>query len=105
MGDSSDSDMEWNEPFFRDCVDASSKIVIWVSRKQEPFTRFQMIEEQLIKDKKLGPEHCQKNFKKDTLDTILLGTANIRDKENGVACVTTRERVHFWLESCTPCDT
>jgi hypothetical protein len=43
--------------------------------------------------------------KKDTSDTILLGTANIRDKASGVACVTTRERVHLWLESCTPCYT
>jgi hypothetical protein len=41
MGDETDAEMEWNEPFFRDCFDL--KIVTWVSRKKKSFTRFQMI--------------------------------------------------------------
>ena len=45
--------MEWNEPFFRDCFDNTTKIVIWVSRKQKPFVRFQMIAQELIKEKKI----------------------------------------------------
>ena len=43
MGDASASEMEWNEPFFRDCFDNVAKIVNWFSRKQKSFTRFQMI--------------------------------------------------------------
>ncbi len=53
MGDVGDSEMEWNESFFRDCFDTTVKIVTWVSRKQKSFTRFQMITQQLIKDKKI----------------------------------------------------
>jgi hypothetical protein len=51
MGDAAASEMEWNEPFCRDCFDNTAKIVTWVSRKQEPFARFQMIAQQLIKEK------------------------------------------------------
>ena len=53
MGDATASEMEWNESFFRDCFDNTAKIVTWVSRKQKPFTRFQMIVQQLIKEKKI----------------------------------------------------
>ena len=47
------SQMESNEPFFRDCFDNAGKLVTWISRKQNPFTRFKMIT-QLIKDKKIS---------------------------------------------------
>ncbi len=47
------SQMEWNEPFFRDCFDNSGNLVTWISRKQNPFTRFKLIT-QLIKDKKIS---------------------------------------------------
>ena len=53
MGNAADSEMEWNEPFFRDCFDNTAKIVTWVSHKQKPFSRFQMITQQLIKEKKI----------------------------------------------------
>jgi hypothetical protein len=43
MGDVTASEMEWNEPFFRDCFDETAKIVTWVSHKQKLFARFQMI--------------------------------------------------------------
>ena len=45
--------MEWNEPFFRDCFDNTAKIVTWVSHNQKSFARFQMIVQQLIKEKKI----------------------------------------------------
>ena len=32
MGDVVSSEMEWNEPFCRDCFDNTTKIVNWVSR-------------------------------------------------------------------------
>ncbi len=38
MGDTVVSEMEWNESFFRDCFDNTTKIVNWVSRKEKPFT-------------------------------------------------------------------
>jgi hypothetical protein len=44
--------MEWNEPFFRDCFDNTGKIVTVISLKQNPFVRFKMIS-QLIQDKKI----------------------------------------------------
>ena len=44
--------MEWNEPFFRDCFDNTGKIVTVISLKQKPFVRFKMIS-QLIQDKKI----------------------------------------------------
>ena len=53
MGDAAASEMEWNEPFFRDCFDNTAKIVTWVSHKQKPFARFQIISQQLIKEKKI----------------------------------------------------
>ena len=53
MGDTTISEMEWNEPFFGDCFDNTVKIVTWVSHKQKPFTRFQMIVQQLMKEKKI----------------------------------------------------
>ncbi len=31
MGDTPVSEMEWNEPFFRDCFDNVDKVVTWVS--------------------------------------------------------------------------
>ena len=37
MGDAAASEMEWNEPFFRDCFDNAAKIVNWISHKQKPF--------------------------------------------------------------------
>ena len=47
------SQMECNEPFFRDCFDNTGKLVTWVSHKQEPFARFKMIS-QVIKVKKIS---------------------------------------------------
>ncbi len=51
MGDTVVSEMEWNT-FFRDCFDNTAKIVNF-SRNQKPFTRFQMIAQQDIKEKKV----------------------------------------------------
>ncbi len=34
------SQMECNEPSFRDCFDNTGKLVIWISHKQKPFTGF-----------------------------------------------------------------
>ena len=53
MRDATASEMECNEPFFRDCFDNTAKIVTWISHKQKPFARFQMIAQQLIKEKKI----------------------------------------------------
>jgi hypothetical protein len=47
------SQMECNEPFFRDCFDNTGKLVTWISRKQKPFPRFEMIS-QVIKVKKIS---------------------------------------------------
>ena len=47
------SQMECNEPFFRDCFDNAGKLVTWISRKQKPFPRFEMIS-QVIKVKKIS---------------------------------------------------
>ena len=46
------SQMECNEPFFRDYFDNTGKLVTWISRKQKPFARFKMIS-QVIKVKKI----------------------------------------------------
>ena len=47
------SQMECNEPFFRDCFDNAGKLVTWISCKQKSFARFKMIS-QVIKDKKIS---------------------------------------------------
>jgi hypothetical protein len=51
------SQMECNDPLFRDCFDNAGKLVTWISRKQKPdsksFARFKMIS-QFIKDKKIS---------------------------------------------------
>jgi hypothetical protein len=47
------SQMECNEPFFRDYFDNTGKLVTWISRKQKPFARFKMIS-QVIKVKKIS---------------------------------------------------
>ena len=47
------SQMECNEPFFRDCFDNVGKLVTWISRKQKTFPRFKMIS-QVIKVKKIS---------------------------------------------------
>jgi hypothetical protein len=39
MVDTTDSEMEWNEPFFRDSFDNTVKIVTWVSRKHKSFNK------------------------------------------------------------------
>jgi hypothetical protein len=41
MGDAPASEMEWNEPFFRDCFDKVAKMITFVSRKQKPFARLE----------------------------------------------------------------
>jgi hypothetical protein len=53
MGDSQASEMEWNEPFFRDCFDNVDKVVTWVSRKGNPFARHQTIAQDFITEKKI----------------------------------------------------
>ena len=54
MGDAPASEMEWNEPFFRDCFDKVAKMITFVSRKQKPFARFQILAHELIKKKRYG---------------------------------------------------
>jgi hypothetical protein len=54
MGDATVSEMEWNESFFRDCFDKVAKMITFVSRKQKPFTRFQILDHELIKKKRYG---------------------------------------------------
>ena len=45
------SQMECNDPLFRDCFDNAGKLVTWISRKQKPdsksFARFEMIAQPL----------------------------------------------------------
>jgi hypothetical protein len=53
MGDAPASEMEWNEPFFRDCFDNVPKVVTWISRKGNPFTRHQTIAQDFITEKKI----------------------------------------------------
>ncbi len=53
MGDAPPSEMEWNESFFRDCFDNVTKVVTWISRKGNPFTRHQTIAEDFIAKKKI----------------------------------------------------
>ena len=50
MGDATASEME---PFFRDCFDNVTKMVTWIARKQKSFGRFQVIVQQLIKERKI----------------------------------------------------
>ena len=49
MGDAPASEMEWNEPFFRDCFDKVAKMITFVSRKQKPSVRFQILVHELMK--------------------------------------------------------
>jgi hypothetical protein len=42
-----------NEPFFRDFFDKVAKMITFVSRKQKPFARFQILAHELIKEKKI----------------------------------------------------
>jgi hypothetical protein len=53
MGDAPVSEMEWNEPFFRDCLDNVAKVVTWISRKGYPFVRHQTIAQDFIPEKKI----------------------------------------------------
>jgi hypothetical protein len=48
MGDAPASEMEWNESFFRDCLDNVAKVVTWISRKGNPFVRHQTIAQDFI---------------------------------------------------------
>ncbi len=52
-GDAPASEMEWNEPFFRDCFDKVAKMITFISRKQKPFARFQILAHEFIKKKKI----------------------------------------------------
>ena len=47
------SQMEFNEPFFRDCFDNAGKLVTWISRKQNPLARFKKVYKALSKDELL----------------------------------------------------
>jgi hypothetical protein len=47
------SEMEWNEPFFRDCFDNVVKVVTWMSHKGNPFSRHQTISQDFITEKKI----------------------------------------------------
>ena len=73
MGDAPASEMEWNEPFFRDCFDNVTKVVTWISRKGKPFARHQTIAQNLITEKKI-PERVlqQKVFKTLAKDALFL---------------------------------
>jgi hypothetical protein len=53
MGDTQASEMEWNDPFFRDCFDNVTKVVTWISRKGKTFTRHQTIAQGFITEKKI----------------------------------------------------
>jgi len=53
MGDAPASEMEWNEPFFRDCFDNVAKVVTWISCKANPFARHQTIAQDFIAEKKI----------------------------------------------------
>ena len=53
MGDAPASEMEWNEPFFRDCFDNVDKVVTWVSRNGNPFARHQTIAQDFITEKQI----------------------------------------------------
>ena len=53
MGDAPASEMELNEPFFRDCFDNVAKVVTWISRKGKPFVRHQKIDQDFITEKKI----------------------------------------------------
>ncbi len=53
MGDAPASEMERNEPFFRDCFDNVAKVVTWISRKGNPFARHQTIAQDFITEKKI----------------------------------------------------
>jgi hypothetical protein len=52
MGDTPASEMEWNEPFFRDCFDNVTKVVTWISRKGKSFARHQTIAQGFITENK-----------------------------------------------------
>ena len=47
------SQVECNEPFFRDCFDNAGKLVTWISRKQNPLARFKKVYKALSKDELL----------------------------------------------------
>jgi hypothetical protein len=49
MGDAAASEIEWNESFFCDCFDKVAKMITFVSRKQKPFVRFQILIHELMK--------------------------------------------------------
>ena len=53
MGDAPASEMERNEPFFRDCFDNVAKVVTWISRKGNPFNRHHTIAQDFIAEKKI----------------------------------------------------
>ncbi len=53
MGDAPASEMEWNKPFFRDCFDNVAKVVTWISRQGNPFSRHQTIAQDFITEKKI----------------------------------------------------
>jgi hypothetical protein len=53
MEDAPASEMEWNEPFFRDCFDNVVKVVTWISHKGKPFSRHQTIDQAFIVEKKI----------------------------------------------------
>ncbi len=53
MGDAPASEMEWNEPFFRDCFDNVTKVVTWISLAGNPFARHQTIAQDFITEKKI----------------------------------------------------
>jgi hypothetical protein len=53
MGDAPASEMEWNEPFFRDCFDNVVKVVTLISLKEKPSVRHQTIVQEFITEKKI----------------------------------------------------
>jgi hypothetical protein len=53
MGDTPASEMEWNEPFFRDCFDNVAKVVTWISHMGNPFVRHKTIDQDFITEKKI----------------------------------------------------
>ena len=53
MGDAEASELAWGETYFSDCFDQLGKVITWVSRKQKPYARFQVIAKGFIDEGKL----------------------------------------------------
>jgi len=62
MGDADASEMEWGEDFFSETFDKAGRVIVWISRKQKPFARFQSIAKALIAEGKITCGAAMLNF-------------------------------------------